>query len=122
MLVYDYMPNGSLNSWIFDKPNQLLGWEGQRRVLVHVAEGLNYLHHGWDQVVLHHDIKSSNKLSSLKLPLFSGIREVGAPLVFFSRTAAIAEVDTLNVPLVTTIKRLGSFDFAFDLRSTGYDS
>lgn len=62
MLVYDYMANGSLNRWIFDKPDQLMGWEGRRRVLVDVAEGLNYLHHGWDQVVVHRDIKSSNVL------------------------------------------------------------
>ncbi|PIA26376.1 hypothetical protein AQUCO_09400021v1, partial [Aquilegia coerulea] len=62
LLVYDYMPNGSLNRWIFEKPKQLLNWDGRRRVLVDVAEGLNYLHHGWDQVVLHRDIKSSNIL------------------------------------------------------------
>ncbi|KAL0341567.1 UNVERIFIED_CONTAM: L-type lectin-domain containing receptor kinase S.1 [Sesamum calycinum] len=62
MLVYDYMPNGSLNKWIFDKPNKLLDWEGRKRVLADVAEGLNYLHHGWDQVVVHRDIKSSNVL------------------------------------------------------------
>ncbi|KAA8540770.1 hypothetical protein F0562_024311 [Nyssa sinensis] len=62
MLVYDYMPNGSLNRWIFDKPKKLMGWEGRKRVLADVAEGLNYLHHGWDQVVIHRDIKSSNIL------------------------------------------------------------
>ncbi|CAI9112728.1 OLC1v1013210C1 [Oldenlandia corymbosa var. corymbosa] len=62
MLVYDYMPNGSLNRWIFDKPDKLMGWEGRRRVLCDVAEGLNYLHHGWEQVVMHRDIKSSNVL------------------------------------------------------------
>ncbi|KAL3512751.1 hypothetical protein ACH5RR_025468 [Cinchona calisaya] len=62
MLVYDYMPNGSLNKWIFDKPEKLMGWEGRRRVLADVAEGLNYLHHGWEQLVIHRDIKSSNVL------------------------------------------------------------
>ncbi|KAF3437518.1 hypothetical protein FNV43_RR20272 [Rhamnella rubrinervis] len=62
MLVYDYMPNGSLNRWIFDKPKKLLTWEQRRRVLADVAEGLNYLHHGWEQVVVHRDIKSSNIL------------------------------------------------------------
>ncbi|XP_027331722.1 L-type lectin-domain containing receptor kinase S.1 [Abrus precatorius] len=62
MLVYDYMPNGSLNKWVFDKPEKLLGWEQRRRILVDVAEGLNYLHHGWDQVVIHRDVKSSNIL------------------------------------------------------------
>ncbi|KAK7265639.1 hypothetical protein RJT34_33261 [Clitoria ternatea] len=62
MLVYDYMPNGSLNKWVFDNPEKLLGWEQRRRILVDVAEGLNYLHHGWDQVVIHRDVKSSNIL------------------------------------------------------------
>lgn len=62
MLVYDYMPNGSLNKWVFDNPEKLLGWVQRRRILVDVAEGLNYLHHGWDQVVIHRDIKSSNIL------------------------------------------------------------
>ncbi|CAH2075702.1 unnamed protein product [Thlaspi arvense] len=62
MLVYDYMPNGSLNRWIFDKPKKLMSWIERRRVLADVAEGLNYLHHGWDQVVIHRDIKSSNVL------------------------------------------------------------
>ncbi|XP_007036320.2 PREDICTED: L-type lectin-domain containing receptor kinase S.1 [Theobroma cacao] len=62
MLIYDYMPNGSLNRWIFDKPQKLLGWRQRLLVLADVAEGLNYLHHGWDQVVVHRDIKSSNIL------------------------------------------------------------
>lgn len=62
MLVYDYMPNGSLNRWIFDKPKSLLSWSQRRRVLADVAEGLSYLHGGYDQVVVHRDIKSSNIL------------------------------------------------------------
>ncbi|KAK1289670.1 L-type lectin-domain containing receptor kinase S.1 [Acorus calamus] len=62
MLVYDYMPNGSLNKWIFDDAERLLDWEGRQKVLVDVAEALHYLHHGWDQVVLHRDIKAGNIL------------------------------------------------------------
>ncbi|KAL3374520.1 hypothetical protein AABB24_006149 [Solanum stoloniferum] len=62
MIVYDYMPNGSLNKWIFDKPEKVMNWVDRRRVLADVAEGLNYLHHGWEQVVVHRDIKSSNVL------------------------------------------------------------
>ncbi|KAF3634000.1 L-type lectin-domain containing receptor kinase S.1 [Capsicum annuum] len=62
MIVYDYMPNGSLNKWIFDQPEKVMDWEGRRKVLADVAEGLNYLHHGWEQVVVHRDIKSSNVL------------------------------------------------------------
>ncbi|KAL1218432.1 L-type lectin-domain containing receptor kinase S.1 [Cardamine amara subsp. amara] len=62
MLVYDYMPNGSLNQWIFDNPKEPMQWWRRRQVINDVAEGLNYLHHGWDQVVIHRDIKSSNIL------------------------------------------------------------
>lgn len=62
MIVYDYMPNGSLNKWIFGKPEKVMNWVERRRVLADVAEGLNYLHNGWEQVVVHRDIKSSNVL------------------------------------------------------------
>ncbi|XP_010480489.1 PREDICTED: L-type lectin-domain containing receptor kinase S.1-like [Camelina sativa] len=56
------MPNGSLNQWIFDNPKEPMPWRRRRQVINDVAEGLNYLHHGWDQVVIHRDIKSSNIL------------------------------------------------------------
>lgn len=62
LLVYDYMPNGNLSRWIFDQPKKLMNWADRKRILGDVAEGLNYLHHGWDQVVVHRDIKSSNVL------------------------------------------------------------
>ncbi|MCD7464763.1 hypothetical protein HAX54_053392 [Datura stramonium] len=44
MIVYDYMPNGSLNKWIFDKPEKVMNWVPEEG-LADVAEGLNYLHH-----------------------------------------------------------------------------
>ncbi|CAL1405254.1 unnamed protein product [Linum trigynum] len=63
MLVYDYMPNGSLDRYIFSRQTKLLlSWKQRRQILADVAEGLSYLHHGWDQVVIHRDIKSSNIL------------------------------------------------------------
>ncbi|WCJ36129.1 Concanavalin A-like lectin protein kinase family protein [Euphorbia peplus] len=62
LLVYDYMPNASLDRYIFNAPKKLMNWQQRRQVLSDVAEGLNYLHHGWDQVVIHRDIKSSNIL------------------------------------------------------------
>ncbi|EEF34489.1 L-type lectin-domain containing receptor kinase S.1 [Ricinus communis] len=62
MLVYDFMLNGSLSSWIFGKSENHLDWKMRRRVLMDVAEALSYLHHGWHQLVLHRDIKSSNIL------------------------------------------------------------
>ncbi|KAL3511340.1 hypothetical protein ACH5RR_030741 [Cinchona calisaya] len=61
LLVYDYMPNGSLYSWMFSK-SRILNWDRRVMVLMDVAEGLNYLHNGWLHLVLHRDIKSSNIL------------------------------------------------------------
>ncbi|XP_066338949.1 L-type lectin-domain containing receptor kinase SIT2-like [Miscanthus floridulus] len=63
ILVYDYMVNGSLDRRLFDagaKP--VLSWEQRGKIIRDVAAGLLYLHEGWEQVVVHRDIKSANVL------------------------------------------------------------
>lgn len=61
ILVYDYMENGSLDKWVFDcDKSMLLTWEDRVRVLKNVAEGVLYLHEGWESRVMHRDIKASN--------------------------------------------------------------
>ncbi|KAI3954620.1 hypothetical protein MKW98_019751 [Papaver atlanticum] len=67
LLVYDYMPNGSLDKLIFRKYNSAsapptLGWDQRFQIIKGVACGLVYLHEGWEQVVIHRDIKASNVL------------------------------------------------------------
>ncbi|KAL2331694.1 hypothetical protein Fmac_019275 [Flemingia macrophylla] len=63
ILVYDYMVNESLDKRIFEcEETMLLGWEERIRVLQNVADGILYLHEGWEVEVLHRDIKSSNVL------------------------------------------------------------
>ncbi|KAL6636621.1 hypothetical protein ACP70R_024193 [Stipagrostis hirtigluma subsp. patula] len=62
VLVYDYMPNGSLDSHLFDAGRPPLSWEQRAKIVRGVAAGLLYLHEGWEQVVVHRDIKSSNVL------------------------------------------------------------
>ncbi|PQM34621.1 L-type lectin-domain containing receptor kinase IX.1-like [Prunus yedoensis var. nudiflora] len=59
LLVYELMPNGSLDSHLF-KEQSLLTWEARYKVAQGLASGLFYLHHEWEQCVLHRDIKSSN--------------------------------------------------------------
>ncbi|XP_057819601.1 L-type lectin-domain containing receptor kinase SIT2-like [Cryptomeria japonica] len=66
-IVYDYMPNGSLDKKIFGNPNIVLGWNQRYRVLMDVAAGLLYLHEEWEQCVVHRDIKSSNVLLDSEL-------------------------------------------------------
>ncbi|XP_010256840.1 PREDICTED: L-type lectin-domain containing receptor kinase IV.1-like [Nelumbo nucifera] len=62
LLVYDYMPNRSLDKFIFNQPTCLLSWSQRFRIIKGVASGLLYLHEEWVQVVVHRDVKSSNVL------------------------------------------------------------
>ncbi|KAB1225891.1 L-type lectin-domain containing receptor kinase IV.2 [Morella rubra] len=62
LLVYDYMPNGSLDKFSYSNGRPSLDWLTRFRIIRGVASGLLYLHEEWEQVVLHRDIKASNVL------------------------------------------------------------
>ena len=62
LLVYDFMPNGSLDKYIFDEPKAILSWEQRFNIVKGVAAGLLYLHEEWEQTVIHRDIKAGNVL------------------------------------------------------------
>ncbi|KAF3635840.1 L-type lectin-domain containing receptor kinase IV.3 [Capsicum annuum] len=62
LLVYEYMPNGSLDKFLYDKPICALNWNQRFRVIKGVALALVYLHEEWEQVVIHRDVKASNVL------------------------------------------------------------
>jgi len=67
LLVYDYMPNGSLDKYLYNKPRVTLNWSQRFRITKGVASGLLYLHEEWEQVVVHRDIKASNVLLDAEL-------------------------------------------------------
>jgi serine/threonine protein kinase len=62
-LVYNYMPNGSLDKYIHCEGNTaILNWAERFRVIKGIATGLLYLHEKWEKIVIHRDIKASNVL------------------------------------------------------------
>ncbi|XP_019464878.1 PREDICTED: L-type lectin-domain containing receptor kinase IV.1-like [Lupinus angustifolius] len=67
LLVYDYMPNGSLDKYLYNKPRVTLNWSQRFRIIKGIASGLFYLHEEWEQVVIHRDIKASNVLLDSEL-------------------------------------------------------
>lgn len=61
-LVYDYMPNGSLDSHLFQKTGKTLEWKIRFLVAVGTAKGLAYLHEECRDCIIHCDVKPENIL------------------------------------------------------------
>ncbi|XP_044499001.1 L-type lectin-domain containing receptor kinase IX.1-like [Mangifera indica] len=59
LLVYEFMPNGSLDAHLFG-PKARLSWAVRYKIALGLASALLYLHEEWEQCVVHRDIKSSN--------------------------------------------------------------
>jgi serine/threonine protein kinase len=74
MLVYDYMPNTSLDKLLFQNCSELevvdhhqnstamkLDWAMRHNILLGIASALAYLHEDWSEHrVVHRDVKASN--------------------------------------------------------------
>ncbi|XP_019177988.1 PREDICTED: LEAF RUST 10 DISEASE-RESISTANCE LOCUS RECEPTOR-LIKE PROTEIN KINASE-like 2.3 [Ipomoea nil] len=62
-LLYEFMPNGSLEKYIFPKEESIsLSHEKMFDISLGVARGIDYLHRGCDMRILHFDIKPHNIL------------------------------------------------------------
>ncbi|KAG2334922.1 hypothetical protein Bca52824_006102 [Brassica carinata] len=65
LLIYDYIPNGSLDSLLYSVPRRsgaVLPWNARFEIAKGIASGLLYLHEEWEQIVVHRDVKPSNVL------------------------------------------------------------
>ncbi|XP_042053499.1 leucine-rich repeat receptor-like protein kinase TDR [Salvia splendens] len=62
MLLYEYMPNGSLDDLLHGKETLAADWFTRYKVALGVAQGICYLHHDCDPVIVHRDLKPSNIL------------------------------------------------------------
>ncbi|CAN6864518.1 unnamed protein product, partial [Brassica oleracea] len=61
-LVYDCMPKGSLDKFLYRQQTGSLDWSQRFKIIKDVAYGLCYLHQQWVQVIIHRDIKPANIL------------------------------------------------------------
>ncbi|KAL7214129.1 hypothetical protein ACSBR1_026529 [Camellia fascicularis] len=62
-LLYKFLPNNSLEKFIaVDQQKCSLGWKKLEDIALGIAKGIEYLHLGCDQRILHFDIKPHNIL------------------------------------------------------------
>ncbi|XP_014521803.1 rust resistance kinase Lr10-like [Vigna radiata var. radiata] len=63
-LVYNLFPKGSLQSFIFppDDKDHFLGWEKMQHIALGIAKGIEYLHQGCNNPIVHFDINPRNVL------------------------------------------------------------
>ncbi|XP_059073448.1 G-type lectin S-receptor-like serine/threonine-protein kinase At2g19130 [Cryptomeria japonica] len=71
LLVYEYMPNDSLNSLLFKgnskSKGEVLDWKTRFEIALGTARGLLYLHEECRDCIIHYDVEAKNILISSNL-------------------------------------------------------
>ncbi|KAL1075212.1 hypothetical protein V6Z11_D11G345100 [Gossypium hirsutum] len=121
-LVYDFMPNGSLDRIIFTKENKVdLSWKKMFDIALGVARGLDYLHQGCDMQILHFDIKPHDILLyenfTPKVADFGLAKRFSVDDSIVSLTVARGTIGYIAPELV--YKNLGGVSYKADVYSFG---
>ena len=121
-LVIDFMTNGSLEKYLFNRDNMKpLNWKTKFEIAVGVARGIEYLHRGCDIQILHFDIKPHNILLDDKFILeisdFGLAKFCSTGKNIVSLTAARGTIGYVAPDLIN--RSMGSVSYKADVYSFG---
>ncbi|TKW16119.2 hypothetical protein SEVIR_5G280750v4 [Setaria viridis] len=123
-LIYEYMPNGSLERYTFGtniNSENILSWEKLFEIAIGIARGLEYLHRGCNTRIVHFDIKPHNIL--LDQDFCPKISDFGLAKLCLNKESAISIVGARGTigyiaPEVYS-KRFGTVSSKSDVYSYG---
>ncbi|KAJ9672693.1 hypothetical protein PVL29_026061 [Vitis rotundifolia] len=122
-LVYDFMPNGSLDKFGFlDQRNNIpLNWERLYKIALGVGRGIEYLHQGCDMQIVHFDVKPHNIL--LDEDFTPKVSDFGLVKLYSTYNSIVSITTTRGtlgyIALEWFYKNIGGVSFKADVYSFG---
>ncbi|KAJ9189569.1 hypothetical protein P3X46_000844 [Hevea brasiliensis] len=121
-LIYEFMPNGSLDKYIFSQEvSTTISIKKMYEISVGIARGIEYLHRGCNMQILHFDIKPHNIL--LDENFIPKVSDFGLAKLYptdnsiVSLTAARGTIGYMAPELI--YKRIGCISYKADVYSFG---
>lgn len=127
MLVYEYMPNRSLQESLFSENSRVLNWGRRFEIVLDVSRALEFLHLECDPPVIHGDVKPGNvlldweyraKLSDFGLSRVKNEGEFGVDLFSQELSGNLAGGEGETPGIGTPVESCNEVDFALALQAS----